>query len=198
MHSISWMVQPRWLDRKCQRENGEPVSWREPVPPNKERTAKKGQLKMTALTRWNPFKEMDELSNHLSSLWGVSPSRFPKGLGADLKTADWSPRVDIVEDENEYLIKADLPAVDKRDVKVTVEDGVLTVSGERKSEKTEENDGKTYHRVERVYGSFTRRFNVPEEVDPTKVKATYNDGVLEVHLPKAPEAKPKSFDIKVG
>lgn len=153
---------------------------------------------MTAMTRWNPFTEMDELSDHLSALLGTSPSRFSTGDCAAAKTATWSPRVDIVEDESEYLIKADLPAVDKNDVKVTVEDGVLTVSGERKSEKTEENDGKTYHRVERVFGSFTRQFNLPEEVDAAKVKATYNDGVLEVHLPKSPEAKPQQIDIKIA
>jgi len=150
------------------------------------------------MTRWNPFTEMDELSNHLSSLLGTSPSRFSTGQCATAKTATWSPRVDVVEDENEYLIKADLPAIDKNDVKVTVEDGVLTVSGERKSEQTEENDAKTYHRVERVYGSFTRQFNLPEEVDAAKVKATYNEGVLEVHLPKSPEAKPQHIDIKVA
>jgi HSP20 family protein len=152
---------------------------------------------MTAMTHWNPFKEMDELSNQLSSLWGTSPNRIKNGLCAGSKVTDWTPRVDIVEDENEYLIKADLPAVDKKDVKVTVDDGVLTVSGERKPEKKEE-DGKTYHRVERVYGSFTRRFSLPENVDGTKVRAEYKNGELELHLPKAPEAKPKTIEVKVG
>lgn len=163
--------------------------------PNQKNNRQERQLKMTALTRWNPFKEMDELSNRLSSLWGVSPTRFSNGC--DTKLAGWTPRVDVVEDENEYLIKADLPAVDKKDVKVTVEDGVLTISGERSSEKKED-DGKTYHRVERVHGSFTRRFNVPEDVDASKVKAEHKNGVLEVHLPKAPESKPKTIDVKVA
>ena len=152
---------------------------------------------MTALTHWNPFKEMDELSNQLSSLWGTSPNRIKNGLGAGCSVADWSPRVDIVEDENEYLIKADLPAVDRKDVNVTVEDGVLTVSGERKSEKKED-DGKTYHRVERVYGSFTRRFTLPENVDAGQVKAKYSNGELQIHVPKAEEAKPKAIEVNVG
>lgn len=149
---------------------------------------------MTALTRWNPFKEMDELSDRLSSLWGVSPTRFTNG--GESKPTGWTPRVDVVEDANEYLIKADLPAVEKKDVKVIVEDGVLTVSGERNSEKKE--DGKTFLRIERVYGSFTRRFNVPEDVDAAKVKAEHKNGVLEIHLPKVPEAKPKAIDVKVA
>jgi len=147
---------------------------------------------MNAMTHWNPFKEMDELSNRLSTLWGASPDRFNGGA-----STEWAPRVDIVEDDNEFLIKADLPAVDRKDVKVTVENGVLTVSGERKSEKKED-DGKTWHRVERVYGSFTRSFTLPENVDASKVTARFNNGELEIHVPKVEEVRPRPIEVKVG
>jgi HSP20 family protein len=103
--------------------------------------------------------------------------------------------VDITEDEKEYLIKAELPEVKKEDVKVTVENGVLTMTGERKFEK--EQKDKKYHRIERSYGSFMRSFSLPEAAAGDKVSAEFKDGVLKVHLPKSPEAKPKSIDVKV-
>ncbi|MBH0187604.1 MAG: Hsp20/alpha crystallin family protein, partial [Nitrospira sp.] len=98
--------------------------------------------------------------------------------------------------EGEYLIKAELPEVKKEDVKVSVEDGVLTLSGERRQEKEEK--GKKYHRVERSYGSFVRSFSLPESVDEGGVKAEYKDGVLNLHLPKTEKVKPKSIEVKVG
>lgn len=110
--------------------------------------------------------------------------------------ADWVPTVDISESEGEYLIKAELPEVKKEDVKVTVEDGVLTIQGERRQEKEEK--GKRFHRVERSYGSFVRSFTLPESVDDTAVKAEYKDGVLALHLPKTEKVKPKAIEVKVG
>jgi len=104
--------------------------------------------------------------------------------------------VDIVEDENEYLIKAELPEVKKDDVKVTVQDDVLTISGERMFEKEEK--GRKYHRMERAYGSFARSFTLPEDADGVKVAAEFKDGVLKVHLPKSEQAKPKSIEVKIG
>jgi hypothetical protein len=98
--------------------------------------------------------------------------------------------VDITEDDKEYLIKAELPEVKKEDVKVTVENGTLTITGERKFEKEEK--GKKYHRMERAYGSFMRSFTLPEGAAGDKVSADFKDGVLKVHLPKSAEAKPKS------
>jgi HSP20 family protein len=104
--------------------------------------------------------------------------------------------VDIVETDDEYLIKAELPEVRREDVKVSVENGVLTIRGERKLEK--EANGKKLHRVERYYGSFLRTFVVPDNVDETKVRAEFKDGVLNVHLPKSEKAKPRAIEVKVA
>ncbi len=109
---------------------------------------------------------------------------------------NWAPAVDIQETDKEYVIKADLPDVNKEDVKVQFEDGVLTLEGERKSEKEEK--GKKFHRVEREYGQFMRRFVVPTAVDDAKIVAEFKNGVLNVRLPKSAVAKPKSVDVKVA
>jgi HSP20 family protein len=148
---------------------------------------------MNPLAKWNPFRELEDIQNRLSSLFGRTPLR---GLGEEAMTvSEWTPLVDIAEDEKEYLIKAELPEVKKEDVKVTVENGVLTITGERKFEKEEKN--KKYHRVERAYGSFMRSFTLPEGAAGDKINAEFKDGVLKVHLPKSAEAKPKSIDVKV-
>ncbi len=151
---------------------------------------------MSAITRWDPFRELDDLQSRLSTLFGRAPIR-KNGEGKEAMTvAEWAPLVDITEDEKEYLIKAELPEVKKEDIKLTVHDDVMTITGERKFEKEEK--GKKYHRVERAYGSFTRSFTLPEDADPAKVAADYKEGVLKVHLPKSEKAKPKSVEVKVG
>jgi HSP20 family protein len=148
---------------------------------------------MNPLTKWNPFRELEDIQNRLSSLFGRTPLR---GFGEEAMTvSEWTPLVDIAEDDKEYLIKAELPEVKKEDVKVTVENGVLTITGERKFEKEEK--GKKYHRVERGYGSFMRSFTLPEGAAGDKISAEFKDGVLKVHLAKSAEAKPKSIDVKV-
>jgi HSP20 family protein len=113
-----------------------------------------------------------------------------------LTVVQWSPLVDITEDEKEYLIKAELPGLKKEDVRLTVENDVLTVSGERKFEK--EDNGKKYHRIERAYGSFVRSFSLSEDADGRNVTADFNDGVLQVHLAKSVKAKPKAVEIQIG
>ena len=113
-----------------------------------------------------------------------------------MTVAEWAPLVDISEDDKEYLIKAELPEVKKEDMKVTVQNEVLTITGERKFEKEEKD--KKYHRVERAYGSFTRSFTLPAEVDPAKVEAEVKDGLLTVHLVKSEKATPKSIEVKIG
>jgi HSP20 family protein len=110
--------------------------------------------------------------------------------------ADWVPSVDVSETNGEYQIKAEIPDVKKEDVKVTLEDGVLTIQGERKQEK--EDKGKKYHRVERTYGSFVRSFTLPDLVDEEKVKAEFKDGILKLQLPKSEKARPKAIEVKVG
>lgn len=150
---------------------------------------------MNALTRWDPFKEMDELQRRLGSILGLAPQR-PAAGREDMTVAQWLPLVDITEDEKEYLIKAELPEVKREEVKVLVENGVLTLSGERKFEK--EDSTKRYHRVERAYGSFTRSFTVPEDADPARVTAEFKDGVLTVRLAKSEKARPRSIDVKMS
>jgi len=112
-----------------------------------------------------------------------------------MAVAQWAPLVDIIEDDKEYLIKVDLPEVKKEDVKITVQEGVLVITGERKIEKEEK--GKRYHRLERAYGSFARSFTLPDDSDGSKVNAEFKDGVLKVHLAKSEKAKPKQIEVKV-
>lgn len=151
---------------------------------------------MNAMTRWDPFKEMEDLQSRIAKLWGLSPSRVTEGGKESMTVAEWAPLVDIVEDEKEWLVKAELPEVKKENVKVAVEEGVLSITGERKFEK-EEKDRK-YHRIERSYGSFMRSFSLPEGADASKVSAEFADGILKVHLPKGEKAKPKSVEVKVA
>ncbi len=151
---------------------------------------------MNTLTRWEPLKEMEDLQNRLSTLFGRTPMR--RGNGKESITLpEWTPLADITEDDREYVIKAELPELRKEDVKVTVENGVLTISGERKFEK-EEKKKKKYHRVERGHGSFVRTFALPEDADANKVKAQFKQGMLEVHLPKNEKAKPKQIEVSVA
>jgi len=145
------------------------------------------------LVRWDPFRELESMSDRLNRVF-ARPTLSTSGREA-LTVADWMPTVDISETDSEYLIKAELPEVKKEDVKVTVENGVLTLQGERRQEKEEK--GKKYHRVERSYGSFVRSFTLPESVDESAVKAEYKDGMLNLHLPKTEKVKPKSIDVKV-
>jgi len=151
---------------------------------------------MNAITRWDPFRELDELQSRLSTLFGRAPIRKNGAKDEALAVAEWAPLVDIVEDDSEYLIKAELPEVKKDEVKVTVQDDVLTITGERQCEKEEKE--KKYHRVERAYGSFARSFTLPEDADGEKVAAEFKDGVLKVHLPKSEKARPKSIEVKIG
>ncbi|PPE73374.1 heat-shock protein Hsp20 [Solimonas fluminis] len=130
------------------------------------------------LTQWNPFREMEDLMTRLSR--GIA-----RPQGSDL--AEWAPVVDITENEREYLVKAELPGLKKEDIKLDLANGMLTLSGERSSEK--ENKGEKYHRIERSYGRFSRSFSVPDDVKVDQIKAECKDGVVSVHLPRA-EAKP--------
>jgi HSP20 family protein len=154
------------------------------------------ELIMNALTRWDPFKEMEETQNRLARFLGLSPARAGNSGQEVMTVTQWAPSVDIVEDDKEWLVKADLPEVKKEDVKVTVENGVLTITGERKFEKEEKD--KKYHRIERSYGNFLRSFTLPDAADGSKVTAEFKDGVIKVHLPKSEKAKPKAIEVKVG
>lgn len=150
---------------------------------------------MSTLIKWNPFRELDEVQNRLGMFLNGFPD-FSEGNGKSMTLPNWAPLVDITEDDNEYLFKADLPEVKKEDLKVTVENGILSVSGERKSEKEEKK--RKYHRLERFFGTFARTFMVPDDADAAKIMAEFKDGVLKVHLPKSPAAKPKKVEVKVS
>lgn len=141
-------------------------------------------------------REFDELQRRLATLFGRAPIRTPSEKEEALTVAEWAPLVDIVEHDNEYLIKAELPEVKKDDVKVTVQDDLLTITGERTFEKEEK--GRKYHRIERAYGRFARSFTLPEDADGDKVAAEFKDGVLKVHLPKTERAKSRSVEVKIG
>ena len=147
------------------------------------------------IARWDPVREMDELNKRLSGWLALSPRR-PDGQQENITVAQWVPLVDISEDDAEYVIKAELPEIKKEAVRVIVENGVLTISGERAFEKEE--GTKRYHRVERSYGSFARSFAVPEDADAARVQAEFKDGLLTVHLAKNEKTKPQSIEVKVA
>ncbi len=149
---------------------------------------------MTTLAKWNPFRELETFQNRLTPFF--SRPLWRTNGDATFDTTEWTPLVDVTEDDKEYLIKAELPEVKKEDVKVTVENGTLHITGERKFEKEEKT--KKYHRIERAYGTFERSFVLPEGAKGDAVTADYKDGLLKVHLPKGEEAKPKTLEVKVA
>ena len=151
---------------------------------------------MNTLAYWNQYRDLEALHQSLGSLFSRCTVRKTEGQEEPMRVADWSPLVDISEDAKEYLIKTELPEVKKEDVKITMEDGTLTITGDRKFE-TEEN-GKKYHRVERAYGSFGRSFSLPDDASPARVTADFKDGVLKVHLAKNEKARPQQVEVSVS
>lgn len=150
-----------------------------------------------SLIRWDPFRELEDVSERLNRMFQRPMLARTTEAGRErLTVPDWAPAVDIVETPEEFVLKADLPEIKKEEVKVTVENGVLAIEGERKQEKEEK--GRRYHRIERSYGTFLRTFAIPDNVDETKVRAEFKDGILSLRLPKAEKAKPKAIDVKVA
>lgn len=147
------------------------------------------------LVRWNPLRELEEISDRLNR---VFPRRnVRESNGREMMTvADWTPPVDISETDEAVHIAAELPEVKKNDVKVILENGVLTLQGERRLEPEQEDH--KIHRVERSYGQFVRSFTLSDVIDDTKVKAEFKDGVLHLHLPKSEKAKPRTIEVKVA
>ncbi len=151
---------------------------------------------MTQLARWEPLREMATLTDRMNrlfdELWGRPIRRTAE---EDFLAGAWVPAVDILETRDGLQVTAELPGVDPKDVEVTVENGMLTIRGERQFEKAAE--GETYHRVERVYGTFERSFALPNTVDAERIEARYKNGLLTLHMPKREEAKPKPVKIQV-
>jgi HSP20 family protein len=135
------------------------------------------------LVRWEPFRELMNLQSRL----GLTASDADDFCGA------WAPAVDIFEKGDDLVIRAEIPGVDKDDVDISVRNNSLTLRGERKREQ--EIDDRKAYRLERSYGSFVRSFTLPRSVDSTRISAKYSDGVLDIHLPKSEEAKPKKIEI---
>ena len=160
---------------------------------------------MTTLEKWNPFRvssswdpfrELEEMRSRLAEHFGRWPALDERQGEVLSNLTEWTPAVDIAEDDKEYTIKAELPGVNKEDVKVTVDGGVLSITGERKSEKEEKD--KKYHRIERSYGSFMRSFTLPVGTATDKIVAEFKEGILKLHLPKDEKTKSKAVDVKIG
>ena len=147
-----------------------------------------------ALVKWDPFRDVNDFFERFNRFWNL-PAQISKESREGLATTDWVPAVDISETDAEYQIKAELPEVKKKDVKVSIEERVLTIQGERKHEKEEKK--KKYHRVERCFGSFTRSFSLPGNIAEDKITADFKNGVLLLHVPKTEKAKPEVKEIPV-
>lgn len=150
---------------------------------------------MSTITTWNPYHELERLQDRVFRAIRLNPTQSGEDGNSLLATTDWSPSVDITEDEKAYQITADLPQISKEDVKVLVENGSLIIKGERKRE-IEHKDRKV-HRIERSYGSFHRSFSLPDDADGNGVSASFKDGVLRVSLPKSEEKLPKQIEVRV-
>jgi len=145
-----------------------------------------------SMIRWEPFGAVDDAFNRMPSVFGRWP-RVAASNGGPL--FDWSPSVNISETDKEYLIRAEMPAVKKEDVHVTFDDGMITISGERKQKEEEQNE--KVHRVESFYGTFSRSFSLPDTIDATAIRAESKEGLLTVRVPKAKTEEKKPTEVKV-
>ena len=147
---------------------------------------------MMNLVRWSPWREMEDFSDRVNRFFDgtLLPAAW---LSEESGLRNWSPVVDIYDQDGNIVIKAELPGVDKKDIHVDVKDGVLTLAGERsyENEVKEEN----YHRKERALGKFQRSFTLAEDLDPDKIEADYKDGILKIEIPKPEEKKPKTISV---
>jgi HSP20 family protein len=144
------------------------------------------------ITRWEPFAGFDDLFGRFAP---PRYGRLPRIFETNGEVVEWAPTADISETEKEYLVKAELPGIKREDVKVTIEDGLLCIQGERRQEKEEK--GEKYHRVERSYGTFFRSFTLPENAASGDIRAESKEGVLLVHIPKVRIEKTKAVQVKV-
>ena len=143
------------------------------------------------LSNWEPMREFENMFDRYSRLlWR------PTGDGINLIASEWSPRVDISETENNLVIKAEIPDVNKDDIKVTVSQGILTIEGEKKREKDVENE--KYHRIERYYGSFARSFTLPTHINDKDIHASFKNGVLSLVIPKIPTPESREIQVKIN
>ncbi len=149
------------------------------------------------LVPWRPIRELDEAFDEMERTFEEIFGRpfYPVAWRRSPAVRAWSPPLEVYEKEEEYVVKAELPGMKKEEIDISLVGDTLTIKGERKAE--EEVKKESYHLCERCYGSFERSLSLPTEVDAAKVEAKYENGVLEIKLPKVPEAKPKKLEIKV-
>jgi len=147
-----------------------------------------------ALIRWEPAREINSLQSEMNRLFNTFFDTPTSGNANGLRR--WVPPMDLVETDEQFVLRADLPGLSEDDVSIELEDNVLTVSGERKAEHEARKEG--YYRVERAYGAFHRQLTLPEGVDPEAVEAAFDKGVLEVRIPKPEQRKPRKVAIKAG
>lgn len=145
-----------------------------------------------AIVRYNPFHDLRTIQEQMNRLIDLAWNRES---GEDIREGAWQPPVDIYEDENSVIIKAELPDVDQKDIEVKIEDNTLILRGERKQDQTIKKEN--YHRIERFYGSFQRSFALPLTIDREKVQASCEKGILTIVLPKREETKPKQINVEV-
>jgi HSP20 family protein len=149
-----------------------------------------------ALIRWEPVRELNTIQNEMNRLFNTFfETSGTQGTG-QTTARRWLPAMDLVESGEDFVLRADLPGLSEEDVNIELEDNVLTISGERKSEHEERKEG--YYRLERASGSFSRSLTLPEGVDPEKVRASFDRGVLEVRIPKPEQRKPRKVTISAG
>jgi len=152
---------------------------------------------MNPLVRWQPMQEITSLQRQMNRLLESFAGRAPwTPFGEELSTLEFGPPVDIIEDEQKLTFKVEVPGIEEKDIKVEVENNVLTVRGERKLEKEVKEEN--FRRMERHYGAFARSFSLPPSVDAEKIEANYNNGVLAIQMPKRAEAKPKQIKVNVS
>jgi HSP20 family protein len=147
-----------------------------------------------ALIRWEPVRELNTVQNEVNRLFNTLFEAHPGTSGATQRR--WIPAMDLVETDEDLVLRADLPGLSEKDVNIEVEDNVLTISGERKTEHEERKEG--YYRVERASGSFTRSLTLPDGIDPDRVRASFDRGVLEVRIPKPEQRKPRKVTISAS
>ncbi len=150
------------------------------------------------VTRWNPARELLNLTDEFNRINRLIRNVFgtDEARETTLLQGTWSPAVDISEDRDNYYLHVELPGLKREDVKVSYEDGMLTIRGEKKSEREEKDVN--YHRIERTFGQFERSFRVPSKILEDRIDARFENGVLMITLPKAEEAKPKEIEVKIS
>jgi HSP20 family protein len=147
------------------------------------------------IVRWEPFRELSSLQTEMNRLFNTAFGDVQPG-GAGDAARRWLPAMDLLETEEDFVLRADLPGMTESDVNIELEDNVLTLSGERKAEHEDKREG--FHRVERAFGSFSRSLTLPKGVDPEAVSASFDSGVLEVRIPKPEQRKPRKIAIGTG